>query len=43
MAYASKVLDVLKEFTFQMENRMNEEVAKKRAVKSYLSLHATRY
>ena len=36
---ASNVLDVLKESTFQMENRFNEEVAKKRAVKFYLSLH----
>ena len=30
---ASNVLDVLKESTFQMENRIIEEVAKKRAVK----------
>ena len=30
---ASNVLDVRKESTFQMENRINEEVAKKRAVK----------
>ena len=37
---ASNVLDVLKEYTFQMENRIIEEVAKKRAVKYYLSLHA---
>ena len=37
---ASNVLDVLKESTFQMENRINVEVAKKRAVKFYLSLHA---
>ena len=37
---ASNVLDVLKESTFQMENRISEEVAKKRAVKFYLSLHA---
>ena len=37
---ASDVLDVLKESTFQMENRINEEVAKKRAVNFYLSLHA---
>ena len=37
---ASNVLDVLKESTFQMENRIIEEVAKKRAVKFYLSLHA---
>ena len=36
---ASNVLDVLKESTFQMENRINEEVGKKRAVKFYLSLH----
>ena len=36
---ASNVLDVLKEYTFQMENRINEEVGKKRAAKSYLSLH----
>ena len=37
---ASKVLDVLKESPFQMENRIMEEVAKKRAVKLYLSLYA---
>ena len=37
---ASSVLDVLKESTFQMENRIIEEVAKKRAVKFYLSLYA---
>ena len=30
---ASNVLDVLKESTFQMENRIDEEVVKKRAVK----------
>ena len=36
---ASNVLDVLKESTFQMENKNNEEVVKKRAVKFYLSLH----
>ena len=36
---ASNVLDVRKESTFQMENRINEEVGKKRAVKFYLSLH----
>ena len=36
---ASNVLDVLKESTFQVENRINEEVVKKRAVKFYLSLH----
>ena len=37
---ASNVLDVLKESTFQMENRINEDVGgKKRAVKFYLSLH----
>ena len=35
---ASNVLDVL-ESTFQMENKINEEVVKKRAVKFYLSLH----
>ena len=35
---ASNVLDVHKESTFQMENRIIEEVAKKRAVKFYLSL-----
>ena len=29
----------LKESTFQVENRINEEVVKKRAVKFYLSLH----
>ena len=34
---ASNVLDVLKESTFQ--RRINEEVVKKRAVKSYLSRH----
>ena len=28
---ASNVLDVLKESTFQMENRINEEVGNKRA------------
>ena len=33
---ASNVLDVLKESTFQGESRINEEVAKKRAVKFYL-------
>ena len=36
---APNVLDVLKESTFHMENRINEEVVKKRAVKFYLSLH----
>ena len=36
---ASNVLDVLKESTFQVENRIKEEVVKKRAVKFYLSLH----
>ena len=36
---ASNILDVLKESTFQVENRINEEVVKKRAVKFYLSLH----
>ena len=36
---ASSVLNVLKESTFQMENRMNEKVVKKRAVKFNLSLH----
>ena len=36
---SSNVLDVLKESTFQVENRINEEVAKKRAVNFYLSLH----
>ena len=36
---ASNVLHVLKESTFQMENRINEEVVKKRAVKFSLSLH----
>ena len=36
---ASNVLDVLKESTFQMENRINEEDVKKRALKFYLSLH----
>ena len=36
---ASNVLDVLKESTFQMENRINEEAVKKRAVNFYLSLH----
>ena len=36
---SSNILDVLKESTFQMENRIIEEVAKKRAVKLYLSLH----
>ena len=35
---ASNVLNILKESTFQMENRIHEEVAKKRAVKFYLSL-----
>ena len=35
----SNVLDVLKESTFQMENRISEEVVKKRAVKFYLLLH----
>ena len=36
----SNVLEgVLKESTFRMENRINEEVGKKRAVKFYLSLH----
>ena len=40
---ASNVLDVLKESTFQMENRISEEVAKKRAVKFYLSLHVNFY
>ena len=37
---ASNVLDVLKESTYRMENRISEEVAKKRAVNFYLSLHA---
>ena len=37
---ASHIFDVLKESTFQVENRINEEVAKKRAVQFYLSLHA---
>ena len=36
---ASNVLDVLKEYTSQMESRINEVVVKKRAVKFYLSLH----
>ena len=36
---ASNVLDVLKESTFQMENRINEEVVKKRAVKFSMLLH----
>ena len=36
---ASNVLDVLKESTFQVENRINKEVVKKRAIKFYLSLH----
>ena len=36
---ASNLLDVLKESTFQVENRIKEEVVKKRAVKFYLSLH----
>ena len=36
---ASNVLDILKESTFQVENRINKEVVKKRAVKFYLSLH----
>ena len=36
---ASNVLDVLKESTFQVENRINEEVVKKKAVKFYLSRH----
>ena len=36
---ASNVLDVLKESTLHMENRINEKVVKKRAVKFYLSLH----
>ena len=36
---ASNVLDVLKKSTIQVENRINEEVVKKRAVKFYLSLH----
>ena len=36
---ASTVLDTLKESTFQVEDRINEEVVKKRAVKCYLSLH----
>ena len=36
---ASNVLDVLKESTFQMKNRISEEVVKKRAVNFYLSLH----
>ena len=35
---ASNVLDVLKEYTFQMENRINEEVAKKKAVQFYCML-----
>ena len=33
---ASNVLDILKESTFQVENRISEEVVKKRAVKFYL-------
>ena len=37
---ASNVLDVLKESNFQMENRISKEVAKKRAIKFYLLLHA---
>ena len=36
---ASNVLDVLKESTFHVEKRINEEVVNKRAVKFYLSLH----
>ena len=36
---ASNVLNGLKGSTFQMENRINEEIAKKRAVRFYLSLH----
>ena len=36
---ASNVLDVRKESTFQAENRINEEVVKKRDVNFYLSLH----
>ena len=36
---ASNVLDVLKESTFQVENRINKKVVKKRAVKFYFSLH----
>ena len=35
---ASNVLGILKESTFQMENRISE-VVKKRSVKFYLSLH----
>ena len=31
---ASNLFDVLKESTFQMENRINEEVGKKKAVSS---------
>ena len=37
---ASNVLNVLKESTFQMENRISEEVVKRKAVKFYLSLQA---
>ena len=33
------ILKTNKESTFQVENRINEEVVKKRAVKFYLSLH----
>ena len=36
---ASNVLDVLKGSTFQVENRINDGVVKKRAVKFNLSLH----
>ena len=36
---ASNILDVLNESTFQVGNRINEEVVKKRAVKFYLLLH----
>ena len=36
---ALNVLDVLKESTFQVDNRIYGEVVKKRAVKFYLSLH----
>ena len=36
---ASNILDVLRESTFQIENRITEEVGKKIAVKLYLSLY----
>ena len=36
---ASNVLNILRESTFQMENRISEEVARKKAVRFYLSLH----